>query len=107
MRLIHRHSCEYSRGLLLIAGNVVAYEPDIMLRAVFAQSPMHQRSVPLSCHPHGRTSPATRTRVGEHASIRPCPAAKKEGGSIVRGVEEPDRTAAFAPAETKVRAGAV
>ena len=27
MRLIHRHSCEYSRGLLLIAGHVVAFSP--------------------------------------------------------------------------------
>src|ERR1700724_1050972 len=32
---------------------------------------------------------------------------RKEGGSLVRGTEEPDRPASLAPAETEVRAGAV
>ena len=30
---------------------------------------MHQCSFPLSYHPHGRTRPATRTGVGEHAEF--------------------------------------
>ena len=34
-------------------------------------------------------------------------AAKKEGGSLVRGTQESDRTASLAPAEIEVRAGAV
>ena len=77
------------------------------LRCVCAKSPMHQRSVSLSCHPHGRTRPATRTGVGEHARVCPGTAAKKEGGSLVRGTQESDRIASLAPAEIEVRAGAV
>ena len=68
---------------------------------------MHQRSVSLSCHPHGRTRPATRTGAGEHATVRSCPTAKKESGSLVRGTQESDRGASLAPAEIEVRAGAV
>src|SRR5450631_2249354 len=68
---------------------------------------MHQRSVSLRCHPHGRTRPATRTGVGEDARVRPCPAGKKEGGSPVRGTEESDGIASLASAEIKVCSGAV
>ena len=39
--------------------------------------------------------------------VREGPAAKKEGGSLVRGTQESDRTASLAPAEAEVRAGAV
>jgi hypothetical protein len=77
------------------------------LRCVCAQSPMHRRSVSLSCRPYGRAFPATRPGVGEGARVRPCPAAKKEGGSLVRGTEESDRTAALALAQTEVRTGTV
>ena len=61
----------------------------------------------VSCHPHARTGPATRTGVGQHARVRQGTAAKKESGSPVRGTEESDRIASLAPAETEVRAGAV
>jgi hypothetical protein len=64
-------------------------------------------SLPLPGHPPARTSPATRAGVGEHVRVRPCTAAKKEGGSLVRGTKESDRAASLAPAETEVRAGAV
>jgi hypothetical protein len=53
------------------------------------------------------------TPTGEYARVRPCPATKKESGSPAfcwassRRTEESDRTAALAPAETEVRAGAV
>jgi hypothetical protein len=52
-------------------------------------------------------APATRTGVGEHARVRPCTTAKKEGGSLVRRTQESDRPASPAPAEIEVRAGAV
>src|SRR6202142_1364156 len=68
---------------------------------------MHQRSVSLSCHPHGGTSPATRSGVSKHARVRQSPAAQKEGRSVVRGTQESDRPASLAPAETEVRARAV
>src|SRR5579862_4670025 len=45
--------------------------------------------------------------VGQHARVRQSTAAKKEGGSLVRGTEESDRIAALASAQTEVRAGAV
>src|SRR5271169_5026967 len=68
---------------------------------------MHQRSVSLPCHPHGRTRPATRSRVGQHTGVRESTAGKKEGGGSIRGTQESDRIASLAPAETEVRAGAV
>src|SRR5579859_1559444 len=77
------------------------------LRSVCAQSPMHQRSVSLSCHPHGRTRPATRTGVGEHARICQGTKGKKKGGSPVRRTQESDRIASPAFAQIEVRAGAV
>src|ERR1700686_5235715 len=68
---------------------------------------MHQCCLPEPHHPPERTSPATRKGVGEHARIRPCPAAKKEGGSLVRGTEESDRAASLALAQAEVRARAI
>ena len=58
-------------------------------------------------HPPKRTSPTTCAGVGQHARVRQSTAAKKEGGSLVRGTEESDRIAALASAETEVRARAV
>src|SRR4029077_19063668 len=51
--------------------------------------------------------PATPTGVGQHARVRSCPAAKKEGGSLVRGTEESDRTAPPTPAAIEVCSRAV
>src|SRR4029077_20933272 len=45
--------------------------------------------------------------VDQRARVRQSTAAKKEGGSLVRGTEESDRTAALASAQTQVRARAV
>ncbi len=42
----------------------------------------------------------------QHARVRQGTAAKKEGGSLIRGAEESDRIAALASAETQVRARA-
>ena len=77
------------------------------LWCVFAKATMHQCRLPGPCHPPARTGPATRTGVGEHARVRQGTAAKKEGGSLVRGTQESDRAASLAPAETEVCAGAV
>src|ERR1700689_5251607 len=77
------------------------------LRSGRANTPMHQRGLPLSRHPHGGTSPATRPRVGEDTRVCPCPAAKKESGSVVRGTQESDRAAASPPAPDKVCSRAV
>src|ERR1700738_2055921 len=68
---------------------------------------MHQRSVSLSRHPHGRTRPATRSGVGEHARVCEGTAGKKEGRSSVRRTQESDRTATLALTAHEVRAGAV
>ena len=68
------------------------------LRRVCAKSAMHQRPFPLSYHSSERSRPATRPGLSEHARVRPRPAAKKEGGSAVRGTQEPDRTTSPASA---------
>src|SRR5215469_18886444 len=68
---------------------------------------MHQRSIPVSCHSHGRTRAAARPRVSENARVCGCAAAEKEGGSSVCGTEESDRTPPLALAQTKVCSGAV
>jgi hypothetical protein len=60
-----------------------------------------------SCHPPVRIGSATGTGVGEHTRVREGTAAKKEGGSFVRGTQESDWATPLAPAEIEVRAGAV
>jgi hypothetical protein len=77
------------------------------LWCVLAETAMHQCSFPVSYHPPVRIGSATGTRAGEHARVRHCTAAKKEGGSLIRGTQESDWAAALAPAEIEVRAGAV
>ena len=74
---------------------------------LLAPTTMHQCCLPGPYHPPERTSPTTCAGVGQHARVRPSTAAKKEGGSLVRGTEESDRIAALASAETQVRARAV
>ena len=74
---------------------------------VLAPTTMHQRCLPGPDHPPERTSPTTCAGVGQHARVRQSTAAKKEGGSPVRGTEESDRIAALASAQTEVRARAV
>jgi len=65
---------------------------------------MHQCCLPGPYHPPERTRPTTGAGVGQHARVRQSTAAKKEGGSLVRGTEESDRIAAPASAATQVRA---
>src|SRR5208337_2819035 len=60
---------------------------------VLAPTTMHQCCLPGPYHPPERTSPTTCAGVGQHAGVRPGPAAKKEGGSAVRRTEESDRAA--------------
>ena len=74
---------------------------------VLAPTTMHQCCLPGPYHPPERTSSTTCAGVGQHGSVRQSTAAKKEGGSLVRGTEESDRIAALASAETQVRARAV
>src|SRR6201982_4245891 len=74
---------------------------------MLASTTMHQCCLPGPYHPPERTSPTTCAGVGQHARVRQSTAAKKEGGSFVRGTEESDRIAALASAETQVRARAV
>ena len=74
---------------------------------LLAPTTMHQRCLPGPYHPPERTSPTTCAGVGQHTRVRQSTAAKKEGGSLVRGTEESDRIAALASAETQVRARAV
>src|SRR6266478_2369958 len=54
------------------------------------KSAMHDLTTEVSCHPRARAGPATRARLGQYAGVRPCTAAKKEGGSLVRGTKESD-----------------
>ena len=74
---------------------------------MFAPTTMHQCCLPGPHHPPERTSPRTCPETAEHAGVRQSTAAKKKGGSLVRGTEESDRIATLASAETEVRAGAV
>jgi transposase len=74
---------------------------------VLAPATMHQCCLPGSYHPPERTRPTTCARVAQHARVRQSAAAKKKGGSLVRGTEESDRIAALASAQIEVRAGAV
>jgi transposase len=74
---------------------------------VLAPTPMYQCCFPGPDHPPERTSPATCAGVGQHARVRPSPAAKKEGGSLVRGTEKSDRAASLTLATYPIRAGAV
>jgi hypothetical protein len=74
---------------------------------MLAPTPMHQCCLPGPYHPPERTSPTTCAGVGQHAGLRQSTAAKKEGGSFVRGTEESDRIAASASAEIEVRTRAV
>src|SRR5947208_8082666 len=68
---------------------------------------MHQITVEVSCHSHPLARPATRERLGKHAWLRERTAAKKEGGSAVRGTQESDRTSSPTPAEIKICSRAV
>jgi hypothetical protein len=74
---------------------------------VLAPTAMHQCCLPRPYHPPERTGPTTCAGVGQHARVRQSTAAKKEGGSLIRGTEKSDRLAALASAETQVRARAV
>ncbi len=77
-------------------------DPELLLRILLIE-----RCLPGPHHPPKRTSPTTCAGVGQHARVRQSTAAKKEGGSLVRGTEESDRIAALASAQTEVRARAV
>jgi transposase len=72
-----------------------------------AKTAMHEWSVPLSGHPHGGGGPAACTRLGQNASVRARPAAKKESRSPVFRTQESDRIASPALAQDEVRSGAV
>ena len=80
---------------------------DQTLWCLLPKRAMHQCSFPVSDHPPLRIGSATGTGVGEHARVRPGTAAKKEGGSLVRGTQESDRTTSPAVTPDEVRAGAV
>ncbi len=67
---------------------------------------MHQRAN-MPRHSSTRTGPTACTGTGQHAGVRQCTAAKKEGGSLVRRTEESDRTASPAPEEIEVCSRAV
>ena len=55
------------------------------LRGMFAKGAMHHGPVQISRHPHPRTGPATRSRLGQHVRFRERTTGKEEGGSAVRG----------------------
>jgi hypothetical protein len=74
---------------------------------MFAKTTVHQRCLPVPSDPPERTSPAARTRVGQHARVRQGTTTKKESGSAVRGTKESDRIAPLALAKIEVCAGAV
>jgi transposase len=65
--------------------NPCVYRKPQTLRCVFAKGAMHHGPVQISRHPHPRTRPATRSRLGPHARLRERATGKEEGGSAVRG----------------------
>ena len=81
------------------------YRDPQTLWGTLAETAMHQRRLPLPCHPSARTSAPTCTELAKHARVREGTTAEKESGSIVRGTQESDRAAPLALAETEVRAG--
>src|SRR5262249_60010499 len=72
-----------------------------------AQSPMHQRKIQVSCHPHARTRSPTRPCSSRDPSLCPSAEAKEKGRGAVRRTQESDRIASLAPAQIEVCAGAV
>jgi hypothetical protein len=55
------------------------------LRGVFAKGAMHHGPVQISRHPHPRTRPATRSRLGQYARLRERTTGKEEGGKRWKG----------------------
>jgi hypothetical protein len=53
-----------------------------------AQKAMHQFTAEIPRHPHPRTRPTTRSRLGQHARLPERTTGKEEGGSAVRGTQE-------------------
>src|ERR1700682_1403355 len=68
---------------------------------------MHRLTVEVSGPPRPRASPATRTRLNQYICLCRCAEEEKEGGGIVCGTQESDRTSPLALAEVKVCSRAV
>src|SRR5260370_12312036 len=102
-----RRTSTQLRGPRLSQSSPQLHRDTQKMSPLLAPTTMHQRCLPGSYHPPERTSPTTCAGVGQHARVRKSTAAKKEGGSLVRGTEESDRIAALASAQTQVRARAV
>jgi hypothetical protein len=69
--------------------------------------PVHDRTVPVSCHPHERSSSATSARSVDNTGVRRCTTTTEEGRGAVRGTKESHRSSSPAPAQVEVRPRAV
>src|SRR5271163_2489695 len=58
------------------------------VRSVPTEIPVHDRTVPVSCHPHERSSSATSARSLDDTGVRACATTAEEGRGAVRAAEE-------------------
>jgi transposase len=72
-----------------------------------SQKAQHHGPVQVSCHPHPRTRPATRSRLSQHCRLCERAKTEKKGGGIVCGTQKSDRSSSLASAEIKVCSRAV
>ena len=72
-----------------------------------AKAAMHQRSVSLSCHPHGEPARQRARELANTPEFAHAQRERKKVEALFAELEESDRAAPLAPAQTEVRAGAV
>src|SRR5580704_4812945 len=77
------------------------------MRSVSAKISVHDWTVPVSCHPHERSSSATSARSLDDTGVQASTATAKEGRGAVRVSEGSYRPPSSAPASVEVRPRAV
>ncbi len=79
------------------------------VRSVRTEIPMHDRTVPVSCHPHERNSPAASSGSPNYTGVRTGAATAKEGRGALRRAKEsqPHRPASASAPQVEVRTRAV
>jgi hypothetical protein len=87
--------------------HVRLYRNSQEVRSVPTEIPVHDRTVPVSCHPHERNSSATCARSPDDTGVRTCPTTAEEGRGAVRGTQESHRSSSPALAQVEVRPRAV
>ena len=71
--------------------------------SVPTEIPLHDRTVPVSCHPHERSSSTASARSADNTGVRTGTTRAEEGRSTVRRTQESHRSSPPAPAQIEVR----